>query len=379
MVQTQLKLRLTGVQERNLLGWMRQLTSVWNWAIRKIELDARNKIYHSEFGLNNLVSGHSKKCGLPSHVMQAMLKQAHTSWQRCFKKIGKKPRLKGRRNRLNSIPFPDPIKAPQKNRIKLLGIGSLRFHHQEIPEGKIKCGRLVKRASGWYLCLFIDAQPKAIPPLAEGRVGIDPGFKSLLALSTGEKLEHPRELESSATRLASLQRGINRKKVSRLQEKIARQRKDRNHKLSRKLVSENSFIVFSKDNHRNIAKKFGKSVASSSHGQLRQMLSYKSRSGGRQYLEVSPRNSTRTCSTCGALTGPTGWSGLAVRQWVCPSCGYSHDRDINAAVNTLLAGLGDEPRRDVGVLRPYVRLELPAPIKTGEQHVLLDSAIGVGL
>jgi putative transposase len=31
---------------------------------------------------------------------------------------------------------------------------------------------------------------------------------------------------------------------------------------------------------------------------------------------------------------------LAVRQWTCAECGSSHDRDINAAVNTLIAGAG---------------------------------------
>jgi transposase len=54
---------------------------------------------------------------------------------------------------------------------------------------------------------------------------------------------------------------------------------------------------------------------------------------------VSGRNSTKTCSACGAKTGPTGWAGLKVRQWRC-ACGATHDRDINAAMNTLRAGRG---------------------------------------
>ena len=37
---------------------------------------------------------------------------------------------------------------------------------------------------------------------------------------------------------------------------------------------------------------------------------------------------------------PKGLSELSVRQWVCTMCGTSHDRDINAARNTLAAGLG---------------------------------------
>ena len=36
-----------------------------------------------------------------------------------------KPRLKGMRNKLNSIPFPDPIRAPESNHVKLPGIGTV--------------------------------------------------------------------------------------------------------------------------------------------------------------------------------------------------------------------------------------------------------------
>ena len=42
----------------------------------------------------------------------------------------------------------------------------------------------------------------------------------------------------------------------------------------------------------------------------------------------------------GSLSGPTGYAGLAVRQWTCSACGAVHDRDVNAAINTLIAGVG---------------------------------------
>ena len=91
----------------------------------------------------------------------------------------------------------------------------------------------------------------------------------------------------------------------------------------------------------------GKSVMSAAHSELRQMLATKSRQAGRVYVEVSNRNSTRTCSECGALTGPQGLSGLSVRVWAC-ACGAQHDRDVNAAVNTLKRGavLAHENRSD---------------------------------
>jgi len=120
--------------------------------------------------------------------------------------------------------------------------------------------RIVKRASGWHICLFIQAEPNAIPQIANGQIGVDPGFTSLLTLSTGEKIAHPRELEASAERLAQSQRGGNKMLTARLGEHVGNQRKDRNHRLSRRLIAENGLVVFSKDRIQNITKRFGKQV-----------------------------------------------------------------------------------------------------------------------
>jgi len=198
MIQRQLKLRLNASQESQLHAWLFHLTGVWNWAIRKIEQDARDGIYYSQKAFHNQLAGHGKKLGIPSHTLQGMLDTAYTAWQRCYKKRAKKPRLKGQRNKLTSIPFPDPFKAPEGTCIHIPGIGSARFHAQDIPAGRITSGRVVKRASGWYLCLCIDAQPQAIPHTGDGAIGIDPGFRHLLTLSTGEKIAHPHEVHRTA-------------------------------------------------------------------------------------------------------------------------------------------------------------------------------------
>src|ERR1017187_8902451 len=94
MIQRQLKLRLSIKQETMLIEWLPMLTSIWNWGLRKIELDAKGGIYYAPKEFHNLLAGTSKTLGIPSHTIQGMLSLAHTSWQRCFKKVAKKPRLK---------------------------------------------------------------------------------------------------------------------------------------------------------------------------------------------------------------------------------------------------------------------------------------------
>jgi transposase len=348
MIQRQLKLRLHTSQAQQFDTWLWHLTGVWNWAIKKIEADAKDGISYSQQAFHNLLADHGKKLGIPSHTLQGMLDTAWLAWQRCYKKLAKKPKLKGRRNRLSSIPFLDAFKAPQGTRIHVPGIGSVRFHKQALPVGRLKSGRIVKRASGWYLCLCIDTQPNTIPVVGTGAIGIDPGFLHLLTLSTGEKIPHPHETRQTAHRLGQAQRGNRQRLTARLQERLANQRKDRNHKLSRRLVAEHQTIVWSKDNDKALARMFGKSVASAGHAQLRGMLAYKCTVSGRQFLEVPSKFSTKTCSACGSLSGPTGYAGLSVRQWTCADCGSAHDRDVNAAMNTLSAGVGTthEHRRE---------------------------------
>ncbi len=336
-----LKLRPTCAQEATFRRWLWHLTGVHNWCIRKIETEAQARRYPSAIELKRLVVGHSQKMGMPGDPILAAVDTAHAAWKRCFRKLARKPRLRGRRRPINSIGFAHGIKTIKNGRVSMPVLGPVRFHRQVIPDGACGYARIVRRASGWYLCLFVKAAPQPIAHVANDQVGIDPGFASLITLSSGEKIDRAVELQRVSGRLAQAQRGHRRQLTARLKEREGNQRKDRNHKLSRRLVSENALIAWSKDSHRGLAQiGFGKSVASAAHGQLRQMLAYKCLSGGREFIEVPSRYSTMTCSSCGQRTGPSGRAGLKVRTWACSACGGQHDRDVNAARNTLASALG---------------------------------------
>jgi len=161
-----------------------------------------------------------------------------------------------------------------------------------------------------------------------------------LTLSDGTKIENPRELRKGAGRLAQAQRSGKKKLVARIQERQANRRRDRNHKISRWIVENYKTIYYSDDNFKAMAKRFGKSISESALGNLIGMMNYKGRIGGREVRAINSFRTTMTCSTCGALTGPTGLGGLAVRYWICSACGALHDRDINSAKVVFNIGLG---------------------------------------
>jgi len=81
-----------------------------------------------------------------------------------------------------------------------------------------------------------------------------------------------------------------------------------------------------------------KSVLDAGWSTLKTMLEYKCDHAGIIFEEINEAYTTVTCSCCKKRTGPTGQEGLRIRDWSCPECGASHDRDVNAAMNILALG-----------------------------------------
>jgi putative transposase len=64
------------------------------------------------------------------------------------------------------------------------------------------------------------------------------------------------------------------------------------------------------------------------------MLSYKAERAGCRAVEVNPKNTSTTCSNCGAKHPMP----LSTRTYECESCGLVMDRDLNAAKMILARG-----------------------------------------
>ena len=126
-----------------------------------------------------------------------------------------------------------------------------------------------------------------------------------------------------------------RVRVAKLHEKVANQRKDYQHKLSRKLVEEYGAIYLEDLNVKGMVKNHNvaKSISDAAWGQFARFIANK---GGWYgcWVEKIDRwaPSTKRCSVCGFKNNELT---LKDRDWVCPKCGTTHDRDLNAAVNIL--------------------------------------------
>ena len=83
-----------------------------------------------------------------------------------------------------------------------------------------------------------------------------------------------------------------------------------------------------------------KAVSDASFAEFRRQLEYKTtRTGAALHVIDRWYQSSKTCSTCGAVKAKLS---LSERVYRCDGCGLSIDRDLNAAVNILVAGSAPE-------------------------------------
>jgi len=64
------------------------------------------------------------------------------------------------------------------------------------------------------------------------------------------------------------------------------------------------------------------------------ILEYKGDPDGTHVVQVEPAGTTKECSEYGVETSKPLW----IREYSCPACGHTEDKDLNAAKNILSRG-----------------------------------------
>jgi len=190
-----------------------------------------------------------------------------------------------------------------------------------------------------------DPQPS---PKAVAALGIDLGLKNYAVLSDGsEPAKPPKSLSKALKKLRRLQRRVARRqrdssnrikavrRVNATHFRVASLRREFIHQLTNWLVKTKPALVYIVEdlNIKGMAgnRRLSRAIADVGWGEFLRQLAYKTGWNGYRMVKADRWfPSSKMCSKCHAIN-----HGLKLedRTFVCPSCGFVIDRDLNAAVN----------------------------------------------
>lgn len=332
---------------------------VYNWALsEKMSYYQSNKKSISLFTLcNNLTINKQKEetkwlNEVCAQSLQYSLRQLDSAYTNFFKKRAGFPKFKSKHINRQSFSIPQNNKVDfDKSRFYTIkfkdGIKTV-FDRQFT--GKIRAATISKNPTNKYYVSILVEEPVDIPipeiPEKNKTLGIDLGIKSFLTDSDGNTIENPKYLECSLNKLKKQQRILSKKKkdsnnrnkqrikVAKIHEKIANQRKDFLHKITRKLVDNQNYtsiaiedLKVQKMMQNNYCARY---ISQAGWYTFRQYLEYKCNWYGKNLLIIGQFEPSSKLCTCGYYNKSLK---LTEREWKCPKCNIIHDRDILAANN----------------------------------------------
>lgn len=240
----------------------------------------------------------------------------------------------------------------KRTRVKIQKIpGTLRVNGiRQIPDGaEFANAKLVRKPDGYHIMVTTFLMPDS--PYAvrqrtyepDTTVGVDMGLKTSLTLSDGslvsayvEETNRLRRLQKKLTRQKKDSRGYwnTRHMIRREYQRMSNRRDDIANKLVRGLMR-NEMVFFQDENisswrHKHGFVRGGRKIQHSVLGRVKARL----KDQPRAYMLDRFVATTQTCPVCGTRTKHM----PGVDTFVCGHCGYTADRDWNAACNMIRIG-----------------------------------------
>ena len=294
-------------------------------------------------------------CSIPLAQMWSDVRAAYTNFFKSYKgqrkgKFIQPPKFKSKKNPKDSFRYSCSNCNPKidENGLFLtnkLGYIDIRAHR--FAQGKWKNITFRRTATGkWFVKICVEKKEE--PKVHNGKaIGVDWNCddEDFISMSNGTKIKCPRFLRKKQKQLKHYQKEMSKKiansnnylkskyKFAKLHEKVAWQRKDWLHKVSRDLANKFEYVIVENINLQNMAENLhhGKVVSDQGFGMLRSMIAYKT-----NLVKVSAKDTSKTCFDCGYINPKVV---VGIKKWKCPVCSKEHDRDINAAKNILKKGV----------------------------------------
>ena len=216
--------------------------------------------------------------------------------------------------------------------------------------GKIKSATISKDANKYFVSILVEVPFFKYSINPTSIVGLDLGIKDFIVTSNGEKLKN--EVKINEKRLKGLQRWLSRckpgsknrykvkLKIQRLYLKIKNARKYMIYKLANNILKENDIVAVETLDVKSMYQvhKIAKHLKNIPISEFIRILKYKADWLGKKVISINKYYpSSQCCNRCDYKNEEV--KDLSVRKWICPRCGFEHDRDINASENIMFEGL----------------------------------------
>lgn len=354
-----------------------------------------NFVYIDAYGMQKMLTELKKEHSWlhlsDATVLQKSLANFDQAYKNFFKKPDQfeKPKFKSRKHRSQSFTGKANKQKSGKTSVHVAGpryvyvpkLGFIKTSKTTRINGQIKEYTITRESFGdYYISFQIEEPDRELLVKTKQLMGGDLGLTHLLTLSNGlkfPKLSPGQALALSLKAQSKASKSMNRnskilttneliylieknifdedkyeaselsdfknhekrmKKSAKAQRKVANKRHDHLHKLTKKLVETYDVIVLEDLKIKNMLKnhKLAKAISNTSWATFVRLLRYKCEWYGKLFILVPPHYTSRICHQCGWDSGK---KPLDIREWTCPHCHETHDRDINAAINILYRGL----------------------------------------
>lgn len=226
-------------------------------------------------------------------------------------------------------------------------IGKQRYRYAKSREidGKIKTLTVKRDALGdIYLYFVCETSENKVLARTGKSVGFDFGLKMFLNASDGNDIASPLFFRQNANVIKRASRNLSRKvkgsnnrkraklALARLHKRIANQRDNFHWQAAHRLVAEYALICLEDLNLKAMQKRFGRKISDLGFADFVNKLKYMAYMTGASIVEIDRfYPSSQLCSDCGYQNSET--KNLKIREWTCPKCGSTHNRDRNASIN----------------------------------------------
>lgn len=272
-----------------------------------------------------------------------------------FKVKGRRrPKSKRRKTTLPSLEYTTRGFGIKDDRLRLPGKVSIPVvWSRKLPSTPSSVRVYQDNLGHWYASFVVRRHRAEVPEADLPGIGIDWGVKvTATTTDAAFDLPHLGHRRQCAAERAKAQRKMARRRplagaapsrgyltakrqAARIEKKAARRNAHDARKWARRVTDHHGLIAVEDFKPTFLAKtSMARKAADAAIGACKQELIYQGVRAARKAVLVPPAYTTMTCSECGTRTKER--LGLGVRTFECAACGYTADRDLNAA-RTILA------------------------------------------